>query len=243
MSSIADKRRQFVETWKCCICLELPIKPFQTPCGHCMCCECAVKLPVAAGKRACPVCKSSIAQVMAQPQLAQTLETLAELLWPEVWEFWLELKPVNPFAHQAIFRIVSDFVSRADEDTVSALRLFRFSRRFGHTDVTCRDMYLEPLITTEERGTWDGIGPWLQRVLAKCSDDSAYCFVATSNCAAPFLAQGDAAARLIPLLAQITLDRDKWATCVITAIIILCVLRLVALAGLCQWPLSLRLPP
>ena len=133
MASLADKRRQFTETWKCCICHELPISPFQTHCGHCMCFQCAMALPATqAGTRACPVCKDPIPSVKQQPQLAETLETLAELFWPEAWAFWLKLKKIDPLSDLKLFDLCCTIVSEADDDMMSALRTLRFSHRYWH---------------------------------------------------------------------------------------------------------------
>lgn len=63
--------------------------------------------------------------VMIQPQLAQTLETLAELLWPEVWAFWLKLKAMPIGQERLVFGHIAEFVSGANEGVIRALRVFR----------------------------------------------------------------------------------------------------------------------
>ena len=208
---LAAKRRQFTDTWKCCICHEFPLSPFQTPCGHCMCVPCAEKLPKIGSDRACPICKSRMTSVMVQPQLAQTLESFAELLWPEVWAFWVELNAMQIESERRVFGHISAFVSGANEGAIRALRIFRFSERYGHHSYECRDMILEPLLVVEGGGDWDGVGPWLDRVITKCSTDLDYCFVSSAPGAYNALATEAAASRLIPLWAQMTIGKPYWA--------------------------------
>lgn len=148
---------------------------------------------------------------MSQPQLGETLETLAELFWPEVWAFWLDLKKMSELESLDVFEHVLKFVSRADDDTISALRLFRLSTRYGKRNALCRDAFLDPLLVIENGQKWDGVGPWLNRVLDKCTDNSVYCFMACTDAARPFLANEATASRLVPLLSRITLADHKWA--------------------------------
>ena len=213
-NALSEKRRQFTETWKCCICHELPSSPFLTQCGHCLCYSCAVKLPSSGGSRVCPLCKDRITSIKLQLHLAQTLESLAEFLWPEVWAFWLQLKSLPASSTNRIFTLLSSFVSLADDDTIQALQLFRFSQRYDRRDSLVYDMLLEPLMVTEAGYEWDGIGPWLGRVLDKCTMSLGYCLLASVDAAAPFLATEAAASRLLPVLARITSHGSKcqWVT-------------------------------
>lgn len=73
-------------------------------------------------------------------------------------------------------------------------------------------MILEPLLYIEAGGNWDGVGPWLDRVITKCSTDLCYCFVSLAAAASSALATATAASRLIPLWAQMTIGKPEWAT-------------------------------
>jgi hypothetical protein len=211
-----EKRRSFQERWKCAICLELPVSPFQTACGHCMCRECAEKLPANAGIRTCPLCKYKFSDVLPQPQLSQTLEEFAEFLWPEVMTLWKDMKGVGPTGENRLFKLIAPFVDGADDATIAALRLLRLSQRYA---AACPEEYLsekqfcdaalEPLQVTEAGEKWDGVGPWLERIVKKCSEDREFCYVATSDGASSEHAA--VAARLIPILAQISIKNAAWA--------------------------------
>lgn len=207
-ASLAERRRTFTEDWMCTICHELPIAPFQTPCGHCMCVECATKLAISAGgKRKCPTCSAFFSDVLKQPLLSRTLDGFASLLWPDVWAFWEKLRVWDRLIEQEIFNLVSRFIISADDDTLTALRLFRFSVRYGHDDYVYRSLYLEPLLVVEAGGNWDGYSHWLNRVMDKAATDPFFLFMSTAESATPAHAQ--AAPRLIPLLASAT-AADGW---------------------------------
>jgi hypothetical protein len=209
-----EKRRSFQERWKCAICFELPVSPFQTACGHCMCRECAERLPANAGNHTCPLCKTKFSGVFPQPQLSQTLEELAEFLWPKVMRFWRRLKAVGPLNEQRLFGLIAPFVDGADDTTIAALRLLRLSLRYAAAypesypnEKMCCDAALEPLQVTEAGEKWDGVGPWLERMVAKCSEDRVFCFVAISGGASSMHAS--VADRLIPILAQVTFESEE----------------------------------
>ena len=204
-TSLADKRRNFTGDWTCSICLEHPIKPFQAPCGHCMCVGCAVKLPVSGtGTRKCPTCTIAFSDISKQPQLARTLNDLASMLWPDAWRFWEVLRGIDVNSETAVFNHIARFVESADEDNLAALCLFRFSKRYGHADNKYRSLFMEPLLTVEAGGKWDGYGPWLTRVMDKGEAEDSFLFMSISEAAES--AHPAAAPRLVPLLAWISSD-------------------------------------
>lgn len=205
-----EKRRSFTDDWRCSICHELPISPFLTPCGHCMCFECATKLPrvqvALAAVRKCPTCALAIRDVLKQPLLARTLDDHASCLWPDVWALWEELRTLDVSQDANIFNLVARFVCEADDDTLDELRLLRLAARFGHVDNKYRSVFLEPLIAVETGGTWDGYGPWLSRAIGKCELDKRFLLVSIADAAEP--AHAAAALHLIPLLARVTRKSD-----------------------------------
>lgn len=210
---LASKRRNFAGDWTCSICLELPLKPFQAPCGHCMCAACARKLPVSeGGQRKCPTCSVAFSDVLKQPQLARTLEDLASMLWPDAWGFWEELRGIHVGCDVLIFDLIARFVESADEDNLAALRLLRFSKRWGHKGNKYRSLFMEPLLTVEAGGKWDGYGSWLTRVMDRGDTDDSFLFMSVAGAAES--AHRTAAPRLIPLLARVT-SESEWADAII----------------------------
>jgi hypothetical protein len=60
--------KRFFDTWTCCVCTEIPVEPFQTPCAHRTCLECAKKLGAKKKVVACPICREEFLATLIRPQ-------------------------------------------------------------------------------------------------------------------------------------------------------------------------------
>lgn len=100
-------------------------------------------------------------------------------------------------------RTTQSFVLLATPRETAALRIFHLSSRLladnpQLQDRAQKDSIIEPLVAVEDSGAWDGLAPWLERVLAKCTPAPTHCFLATASVAKPVHAA--AAPRLLSLI-------------------------------------------
>jgi hypothetical protein len=186
------------------VCLEVPIAPFETPCHHRMCLECAEHLPLsgaAPGTRLCPMCRAPVLVVEAQPVTQKALDDAAAVAFPDTWAFWQTLKAMAFNCVSGIFEHITAYIRRVNAASRSALVLLRLSKRYKSTNRHAH-LYLEPLLKMEASHEWDGIAPWLDRILA--IDDPIATFLATTSAAES--AHSVAAPRIIKAIVAHILD-------------------------------------
>ena len=140
--------------------------PFETPCHHRLCLDCATRLPLsgAGSTRLCPMCREAVPVVKASPETQKELDDDAAAAFPAVWAFWGKLKAMSSNWRRYIFDLVAVYIRNADAEVRSTLVLLQLSKRLNSSH-TLANLYLEPLLKTEAGQEWDGAIPWLDRVL------------------------------------------------------------------------------
>lgn len=171
-AALGDQKARFVATWKCPICHELPVNPFQPVCGHCLCYECALMLPV--GGRKCPTCMAQIPAINKQPQLKELVEDHAALLWPDARVLIKSIKSMDAAEIQSA---VAAFVAVASDEQLSSVRLLRISTRALKSEEDDEDderlasalLAIFPILEVEKGvdgpGVWGGLATWMEHAI------------------------------------------------------------------------------
>ena len=172
--ALGDQKARFVSTWKCPICHELPVNPFQPACGHCLCYECALKLPVE--DRKCPTCMAQIPSINKQPQLKELVEDHAALLWPDAQAL---IKSIKSMDAEEIQSAVAAFFAVASDEKLSSVRLLRISMRALQNEEDEEDeeeridsvllLAIFPILEVEKGvdgpGGWGGLATWMEHAI------------------------------------------------------------------------------
>ena len=210
-ATLAERKARFVATWKCSICQELPVHPFQPVCGHCLCHDCAKKL--SHNKRQCPTCKADIPTITKQPQLKGLVDEFAAMLWPDTWGLFRALSDIEDSPER--FNAAAAFVGAATEDQLASLRVLRLTVRLETPmkDWTPAELLsMNPLIEVEAGadgpGVWSGPAVWLESVLAS-EDVSLRTKARFSLSPACHGVHAAFASRLIPLYAKAAATRPS----------------------------------